>query len=378
MGELSGSRGVGPRAPQETSEEAFLSLGDLEEAASRKVAPAFWNYVQGGAAEEITLRDNRAAFHRRTLRPRVLVDVTELDPTTTILGNAVRAPYFVCPTAYHGSIHPDAEMGTARAASAAGILAAFSTLSSASLEEIAAAAPAGPRWFQLYLQPEFSATRRLVERAVGAGYSAIVLTVDLPVLANRDRQAHGGFALAAWPPLGNGADISAPARGFGTLEDHFTLRPDTGVGWEIIDRLRALSDLPIVVKGILTADDASRAVEHGARAVIVSNHGGRQLDGAPASLDALPEVVAAVGSRAEVYLDGGVRRGSDIVMALGLGARAVGIGRPILWGLGAEGERGVRRVLSLLMTDLLTTMALTGRRRISEIDASVLGPMRPT
>jgi 4-hydroxymandelate oxidase len=356
--------------------EGFVSLGDLEEAASRKVPPALWNYVQGGAAEETTLRDNRAAFLRRTLRPRVLVDLTEVDPTTSILGTRVNAPFFVCPTAYHGSIHPDGEPGTARAASAAGVLAVFSTLSSFSLEEIATAAPAGPRWFQLYLQPEFSANRRLVERAQRAGYSALVVTVDLPVLANRDRQAHGGFALAAWPPLGNGADIVGPPRGFGGDGPVYTLRSESGVGWKILDRLREVTDLPVVVKGILTGDDARLAVEHGARAVVVSNHGGRQLDGAPASLDALPEVVHAVGSRAEVYLDGGVRRGSDIVMALGLGARAVGVGRPILWGLGSGGSRGVARVLSLLLVDLLTTMALTGRRTIDEIDGSVIGRPR--
>jgi 4-hydroxymandelate oxidase len=356
--------------------EGFVSLGDLEEAASRKVPPALWNYVQGGAAEETTLRDNRAAFLRRTLRPRVLVDLTEVDPTTSILGTRVNAPFFVCPTAYHGSIHPDGEPGTARAASAAGVLAVFSTLSSFSLEEIATAAPAGPRWFQLYLQPEFSANRRLVERAQRAGYSALVVTVDLPVLANRDRQAHGGFALAAWPPLGNGADIVGPPRGFGGDGPVYTLRSESGVGWKILDRLREVTDLPVVVKGILTGDDARLAVEHGARAVVVSNHGGRQLDGAPASLDALPEVVHAVGSRAEVYLDGGVRRGSDIVMALGLGARAVGVGRPILWGLGSGGSRGVARVLSLLLVDLLTTMALTGRRTIDEIDGRVIGRLR--
>jgi 4-hydroxymandelate oxidase len=356
--------------------EGFVSLGDLEEAASRKVPPALWNYVQGGAAEETTLRDNRAAFLRRTLRSRVLVDLTEVDPTTSILGTRVNAPFFVCPTAYHGSIHPDGEPGTARAASAAGVLAVFSTLSSFSLEEIATAAPAGPRWFQLYLQPEFSANRRLVERAQRAGYSALVVTVDLPVLANRDRQAHGGFALAAWPPLGNGADIVGPPRGFGGDGPVYTLRSESGVGWKILDRLREVTDLPVVVKGILTGDDARLAVEHGARAVVVSNHGGRQLDGAPASLDALPEVVHAVGSRAEVYLDGGVRRGSDIVMALGLGARAVGVGRPILWGLGSGGSRGVARVLSLLLVDLLTTMALTGRRTIDEIDGSVIGRPR--
>jgi 4-hydroxymandelate oxidase len=333
-----------------------------------------WDYIEGGAAEETTLRANRSAFQRRTLRPRVLVDITELDPTTEILGQEVSAPFYVSPTAYHGAIHPDSEGGTARAASAAGVLAVFSTLSTWSLEEIAAAAPAGPRWFQLYLQPEFSASQRLVERAERAGYSAVVLTVDMPFLANRDRQAQTGFAVATPPPLGNGADIVGPSRAPVARGRTFTLRAETSSGWDVLDRLRQVTRLPIVVKGILTGEDAEQAVEHGARAVVVSNHGGRQLDGAPASLDVLPEVVRAVNSRAEIYMDGGVRRGSDVLTALALGAKAVGVGRPILWALGVGGESGVARVLSLLKLDLVTAMALTGRRRISEIDATLLSP----
>jgi 4-hydroxymandelate oxidase len=357
-------------------EVGFLSLGDLPEVASHAIPPALWNYVQGGAAEEVTLHDNRAAFHRRTLLPRALVDIQEIDPTTSILGTPVAAPFFVCPMAYHGSIHPEGELGTARAASRAGILAAFSTLSTASLEEIAAAAPEGPHWFQLYLQPDFTSSQRLVQRAERAGYSAIVLTVDLPVLANRDRQRQGGFALARWPPLGNGTDIQGPPRTFEPRGRVFTLRAEAATGWDVVERLREVTRLPIVIKGILSVDDARRAVEHGARGIVVSNHGGRQLDGAPASLDMLAAVVTEVGSSAEVYLDGGVRRGSDIVTALALGARAVGLGRPFLWGLGVAGTEGVARVISLLKVDLATTMALTGCRQVSAIDASVLGPWR--
>jgi 4-hydroxymandelate oxidase len=362
--------------PAPPPEGGFLTLGDLEEAASRVLPSAVWNFVQGGAAEEVTLRDNRRAFHRRTLKARALVDVSEIDPTTSILGTPVTAPFFVCPTAYHGSIHPADERATARATSGAGILAIFSTLSSASMEEIAAARPTGPRWFQLYLQPDWASSARLVQRAEQAGFSAIVLTVDLPVLANRDRQAHGGFALAQWPRLGNGDDIYGPPRGFGRRGSTFTLPAEASNDWSALDRLRRVTRLPIVVKGILDPEDARRAVEHGARGVVVSNHGGRQLDGAPASLDMLPGIVDAVGSAAEVYLDSGVRRGSDIVTALALGARAVGLGRPILWGLGVGGESGVARVLELLKVELATTMALTGRRTIPEIDASVLGPRR--
>jgi 4-hydroxymandelate oxidase len=354
--------------------EGFRTLSDLPGAASRALPPAVWDYIEGGAGEETTLRANRAAFQRRVLLPRVLVDITRLDPTTQVLGQTVSAPFYVSPTAYHGAIHPHGECGTARAASAAGVLAVFSTLSTASLEEIAEAAPAGPRWFQLYLQPEFATSQRLVERAERAGYSALVLTVDMPVLANRDRQTRTGFAVDASPRLGNGADIVGPSRSPEARGRVFTLRSETSAGWDIIERLGRITRLPIVVKGVLTGEDARRAVEHGARAVVVSNHGGRQLDAAPASLDALPEVVEAVGSRAEVYLDGGVRRGSDILMALALGARAVGVGRPILWALGVGGEAGVARILSLLKLDVVTSMALTGRRRISEVDRSLLTP----
>jgi 4-hydroxymandelate oxidase len=252
----------------------------------------------------------------------------------------------------------------------------FSTLSSCSLESIAESAPTGTRWFQLYLQPEFDASARLVERAQRAGFRALVLTVDMPVLANRDRQIRGGIAVDAPAPVGNGPDIQAPSRGPVPDGDRYVLRKETGATWELVDRLRALTSLPIVIKGILTGDDARRAVEHGARAVIVSNHGGRQLDGAPASLDALSEVVAAVGPLAEVYLDSGVRRGSDILMALALGAKGVGIGRPVLWALATGGELGVARLFSLLKLDLATVMAVTGRTSIPAIDGSLLGTPR--
>jgi 4-hydroxymandelate oxidase len=356
--------------------EGFLTLGDLEAAAAAKVPEEIWAFVQGGAGEETTVRANREAFHRRTLRPRVLTGVDSLDLRTRLLGEAVSAPFFVAPTAYQGLLHPDGEVATARAARDAGILGVFSTLSSCSLESIAESAPTGTRWFQLYLQPEFDASARLVERAERAGFRALVLTVDMPVLANRDRQIRGGIAVDAPAPVGNGPDIQAPSRGPVPDGDRYVLRKETGATWELVDRLRTLTSLPIVIKGILTGDDARRAVEHGARAVIVSNHGGRQLDGAPASLDALSEVVAAVGPRAEVYLDSGVRRGSDILMALALGAKGVGIGRPVLWALATGGELGVARLFSLLKLDLATVMAVTGRTSIPAIDGSLLGTPR--
>lgn len=351
----------------------FRTLGELEPAAARQLPAAIWDYIQGGAGEERTVRSNLSAFRARTLRPRVLADVRSIDLTTTMLGAPVRLPVFVAPTAYQGSIHPDGETATARGAAERGVLAMFSTLSTRSLEEIATAAPAGPRWFQLYLQPEWNVTERLVRRAEQAGYGAIVLTVDVPLLANRDRQARSGFALDAPVPLGDGADVVSPARAPTEDGTRYSLRSDAGATWETVDALRRSTRLPVLVKGILTPDDARRAVDHGARGIVVSNHGGRQLDGAPATLDVLSEIVARVGGETEVYLDGGVRRGTDVALALALGARAVGVGRPVLWALAVGGSAGVARYFELLGRELATVMALAGRRSLAELDADIVG-----
>jgi 4-hydroxymandelate oxidase len=356
------------------SKVGFSSLGDLEETAVRKVAPKIWSYIEGAAATGWTDRANREAFDRWVLLPRILAGIHEVDLRTRLLDEPVRAPVYVAPTAYQGLIHSDGEAGTARAASRAGLLAVFSTLSSRSLEEIASVRPRGPRWFQLYLQPEWSATERLVHRAEKAGFTAVVLTADMPVLGIRDGQLKTGFAIDASIPVGSGPGVVPPSRGPELSHETYTVDRPSVETWEVVDRLREATHLPIVVKGVLTAADARLSVEHGARAVVVSNHGGRQLDRTPASLAALPAVVAAVGERAEVYLDGGVRRGSDILIALALGARAVGIGRPVLWALAANGEAGVARYFSLLASDLATAMVLAGRRSVSEIDRSLIAP----
>ena len=354
------------------SRAGFSTLSDLEEAASKKTDKSAWAYIQGGAGEEWTMKANREAFHRRTLRPRVLVDVENLEFGTTLLGTRVSAPFYLSPTASQALVNPDAEGATARAASEANILAAFSTLTSISLEDIAKAAPNGPRWFQLYLQPEFSITKSLVERAEKAGYKAIILTVDMPVAGNRDRENRAGSPLASPTILGNGREVLRPLRNPVVEGDRAHIRQEASNTWKVVDRLQEITRLPLVLKGILTREDARLAVSHGTKGLVVSNHGGRQLDAAPASLDALPEVVDEIGSEAEVYFDGGIRRGSDIVTALALGARAVGIGRPVLWALAAGGEAGVSRLLSLLKTDLATVMALTGRRTLADIDKSLV------
>ena len=351
----------------------FSTLSDLEEAASKRADKSAWAYIQGGAGEEWTVKANREAFHRRTLRPRVLVNVETLDLSTTLLEVKSSAPFYVSPTASQGLVHPDAEAATARAASKEGIIAGFSTLSSISLEEIARAAPAGPKWFQLYLQPDFEVTKSLVQRAEKAGYKAILLTVDMPVAGTRDRETREGSPLSSSITLGNGREVVRPLRNPTVNGSQAHIRKEASNTWDVVDRIRKETRLPLVLKGILTREDARRGVDHGVQGVIVSNHGGRQLDAAPASLDVLPEIVEEVGSDVEVYFDGGVRQGSDIVMALALGAKAVGLGRPVFWALTTGGEAGVTKLITLLKTDLATVMALTGRRSISEIDRSLVG-----
>lgn len=350
----------------------FSSLSDLEPYAAKCLSPTLWDYVQGGSGEGRTLRANREAFQRATLRSRVLAGLKQIDLRTRLLHDAVRLPFFLAPTAYQGLIHPDGELATARAAHRAGALAAFSTLSTHSLEEIARASETGPRWFQLYLQPEFGGTRRLIERAERAGYTAIVLTVDAPVLGVRDGQLRSGFAIDTSLPVGNGPGLIPPSRGPTPSGDVWSLRPDTQGDWSVLEELRRFTRLPIVVKGVLSAEDARRAVEAGAEAIVVSNHGGRQLDGAPSSLSVLEEVVGAVEQKVEVYLDGGVRRGSDVLIALALGARAVGIGRPVLWALAVGGEAGVERWISLLASDVATALILAGCEGISSLDRSMV------
>lgn len=350
------------------------TLSDLEAEAARCLEPRLWAYVQGGAGEERTLRANRAAFEAAELVPRALAGGGRFDPRTRLLGADVALPFYIAPTAYQAQIHPDGEAGVARAAAAIGALAVFSTLSSHSIEEIARASGSGVRWFQLYHQPDPAVGRRLVERAERAGFSAIVLTADTPVIGVRDRQARGGFAIDARQPVGNGTDLVPPARGIVRDGPTYRVDPPTAPGWEAIDTLREWTHLPIVVKGVLDRRDAAACVAHGASALVVSNHGGRQLDGAPATLSALPEIAAEVGDRVEVFLDGGVRRGSDVLVALHRGARAVGLGRPVLWALAVGGERGVLAYLEMLRAELLSAMVLTGEHYVRNLP----GPDRTT
>lgn len=346
----------------------FRTLGELEQRAGDALAREAATFVASGSGSERTLRANLRAFDRWSLVPRVLRDVRAVDLRTRLLGQQVAAPFFAAPTAYQAAVHPSAERATARALDRAGILGVYSTLSSRSLEEIARAAPTAPRWFQLYLQPRLAASVDLLRRAERNGYTAGVITVDAPVLGPRDVQAEGGFALDREARVGNGPSVRPPLRELRARPGRFEMDGSGEYSWRTFDRLREATDLPLVVKGIVSAQDAREAVRHGAQGIVVSNHGGRQLDRAVATLDALPDVVRAVGTRAEVYLDGGVRRASDVLVALALGARATGLGRPFLWALAAGGERGVARLIDLLLSELATSLVLLGRRSVPEVD----------
>jgi 4-hydroxymandelate oxidase len=314
----------------------------------------------------LTLEDNVQAWQRIAIRPRVLVDVSERDPSTTLLGRPRPHPVMVAPTAYHRLAHPDGEEATARGAAAADAIFCLSSLATAGPAEVAAAAPDATRWFQLYVFRDRAVSRDLVQAATENGYEAIVITVDLPVLGIRERDVRSQYVI---PDA-----LTAASPGTTDRMEPLSLLQigeliDPTLTWSDVEEFASGCDLPVLVKGVLTPEDARLAAEHGAAAVVVSNHGGRQLDTVVAGADALPPVVEAVGDRMDVIVDGGVRRGTDVLKALALGARAVMVGRPVIWGLATDGEGGVRSVLGLILAEFDAALALSGVPR-----ASALGP----
>ena len=338
-----------------------ITLSDYEPLARTRMDPGAWDYYAGGAGDERSLADNRLAWDRLRLRPRVLVDVAQRDLSTTAFGVRLDHPIIVAPMAAHDLAHPDAERATGRGAAAAGALLTLSTISSVSLEEVAAVEPAAPRWFQLYPPVDRADTESLVLRAVNAGFSALAVTVDLPLPGNRERDDRHRFVLHM------GAHLPADQP---TDETGIVVLPT--FDWDELAWLRSICSIPLVAKGILRADDASRAVDVGCDGIWVSNHGGRQLDTAVAGIDALPEVAGAVGDRALLVVDGGVRRGIDILKGLALGADLVAVGRPILWGLAVDGADGVRRIIEIARDELSLVMALAGCRSIGEITPDLI------
>ena len=342
----------------------LINLHDFEAAGQPRLTQNALDYYRSGANDGHTLSNNQAAFSRLRLRPRMLNDVSHVRLETSVLGLPLSAPIGVAPSAFHGLAHQDAELGTVRATAAAGRVMTLSTLSNTSIEEVAAQAD-GRLWFQLYLYRDRELARALVQRAGAAGARALVLTVDTPRLGRREANVRHGFVLPphlSTPNVGAQEQMSQiDAEGGSQLAEYFAELMDPSLSWRDVEWLRGITDLPIVLKGVLTAEDAELAVQHGAAAIWVSNHGGRQLDTAVASIEALPEVVQAAAGRAEVYLDGGIRRGTDVLKALALGARAVFLGRPVLYGLACGGQAGVSRVLDLLTDELRLAMALSGQ-----------------
>ncbi|GAC1616196.1 MAG: alpha-hydroxy acid oxidase [Ktedonobacteraceae bacterium] len=344
-----------------------INLQDYEVLAATKMEHPGWDYYQGGSDDEITLRANRAAFAQLQLRPRVLRDVSICDLSTSVLGTPVSMPILVAPTAAYGLAHAEAECATARGVEPARTLMTLSTDSTRSLEEVAQCTH-GPLWYQLYIYT-FEEAERLVKRAEAANYRALVLTVDLPVTSDirndfvSYRQAHHPHVF-----MGNARHLESGSEASQEREVYVGNK----LTWQILPWLRSLTTLPIIVKGILTAEDAELAIGHGAAAIVVSNHGGRQLDGAIASIEALPEIVAAAAGRCEIYMDGGIRRGTDVLKALALGAHAVLVGRPVLWGLAANGAAGVHHVLEILRQELEMSMILSGCPSLKSITPDLI------
>jgi isopentenyl diphosphate isomerase/L-lactate dehydrogenase-like FMN-dependent dehydrogenase len=349
-----------------------LSLADLEAAAAERLDPIAYDYFRSGAGEELTLQRNRAAWGRIELAPRVLRDVSAIDLGIELLGSRLPLPVIVAPTAFHGLAHPEAEPASATGAARAGALFCLSTLSNTAPEEVAAAAGPAPRWFQLYVFRDRGLTRELLARAAAAGFGAIVLTVDAPLLGRRERDVRNRFTLPEGLTIACVGDRLEATEGESGLAAYFASQLDPSLSFEDLEWLCAESALPVLVKGVLQPDDAVEARARGAAGVIVSNHGGRQLDTALSGAEALGPIAEQLGPKAAVIVDGGIRRGTDVVKALALGAEAVMVGRPILWGLALEGAAGVERVLAMLAAELREGMALCGAAEIAEIDAGLL------
>jgi len=359
-----------------TDNQTVVNLQEFAALARERLPRMVYDYYAGGAGDEVLLRGASQAWDELSIRYRVLRDVSSRSLGTTVLGQPLAFPLLVAPMAFQGLAHAEGELAVARAAGAAGVGMILSTLASRSIEEVRPQT-AGPLWFQLYIYKDRGASRALVERAERAGCSALVLTVDSPLLGRRERDVRNGFHVPAETPVPNlsggardtlaAAPMSAPSLAT-FVEQHW----DASISWADLAWLRSITKLPVLVKGIVRGDDAQLAVEHGAAGVIVSNHGGRQLDTAQPTARALPEVAAALDGRAALLVDGGIRRGTDLIKALALGANAVLLGRPVLWGLAVDGERGVSRVLELLRAEFDLALALSGCRTPAELSRDLI------
>lgn len=344
-----------------------LNLTDLEAPAAEILERSAYDYYRSGADDEVSLGRNREAFERMLLLPHMLRDVSTVSLETSLLGSAARSPIVVAPTAFHGLAHAEAENATIRGAAAADAIFCLSSLSNTAPEEVASAAPEATRWFQLYVLKDRGLTEDLIRRVEAAGYAGLVLTVDAPFLGRRERDVRNSFALPDHLEIAViGHPVDAPP-GQSGLAAYFASQLDPTLTWSDLEWLVQSTALPVAVKGVLRADDAERAVEAGAASVVVSNHGARQLDTVPAPIEVLAEIAARVDGRAELMIDGGIRRGTDVVKALCLGARGVLIGRPILWSLTLGGSTGVERTLRMLEEETRLAMALCGAASLSDL-----------
>ena len=352
-----------------------LPLADLlqfEPLARRRLSQMAYDYVRSGGGDEITMRENRLAFERLRLSPNVLMDVSQLDTRVSLFGSELEHPILLAPIAYHRLYHPEGEVATARGASAAGAVFAISSFTTTAIDEIARNTQR-PIWFQLYVQRDRAFTKDMVQRAVAEGCTAVCLTVDTPVLGCRYGQLSFGLPSDLECVHLRGLDLKNPTPGHKTQRGGiYDPLFDPAFNWRDLEWLRSVAGVPVLLKGVLSPEDGKRAIEYGADGIIVSNHGGRNLDAVPATIDALPRVAEAVAGRIPVLLDSGIRRGTDVLMALALGAKAVFLGRPYIYGLALGGAQGVERAISILRNEFDRAMALTGRRAIAEIDVSVL------
>ena len=353
-----------------------VTLAEFEPLAQRRISRMAYEYIAGGGADEITLHRNRQAFDALRLKPRVLKDVSQLDTRVELLGQKLDYPILLAPAAYHKLVHPRGELATAEGATAARALMVLSSFATTRIEDVAGATRS-PWWFQLYSMPDRAFTKDLIQRAEAAGARALVITVDTPVLPTRDRETRSNFALPPGmaienlrPLLEKNKQLDASHRGKGGGIYSDVLNPK--FTWETVAWVRSFAKVPVLLKGIVAPEDARMAAEHEVDGIIVSNHGGRNLDTSPATIEALPQINEAVLGRVPILMDGGVRRGTDVVKALALGAKAVLIGRPYLWALGVDGASGVQRVCEILRTELEAAMALCGVTSLTQIDRRVL------
>lgn len=355
-----------------------VNVHEFEELARESLSKMAYDYYSSGSNDEVTVKENVEAFRRLRLWPRMLQDVTTRDMEVTVLGGQnVSMPIMIAPTAFHRLADEQGELATIKAAVSRDTIMVLSTLATSSIEDVAALAK-GNLWFQLYVYRDKNVTASLVKRAEEAGCKALVLTVDSPILGRRERDVRNGFAL---PPgltvknliQANLQDLPEQAGSSG-LAEYIASLYSQAITWKDVEWLKSITKMPLLLKGILRADDARLAIEHGASGIIVSNHGGRQLDTVPATITCLPRIVEAAGDQLEVYLDGGIRRGTDVLKAMALGARGIFVGRPILWGLAAGGQAGAERVLDLLRAELDLAMALAGVSSLNAIPRDLVEP----